>query len=212
MIQIRDFIGIMLMSVIILSVGCDRRKDSTRSIAYTSVKLSIYMYDDFPADKARMLETELKKYFQDVELIGDRRALPHSAYVNGRNRYRGSGLLDDLNTLRSEEATLGLTSKIICIKNELSPDYGIMGLSYLGKGVAVVSSTIPKNGKTHTDDNLIKLALHELGHAYGLPHCPDQKCIMVDAEHRMKLPQTTGFCNNCRGLLKKKGLNLSPSR
>lgn len=166
------------------------------------------MYEAFPSDKALMLEQELRKYFPDVELKLEKRSLPQGAYVAARSRYQGTGLLDDLRPLRGEGVVLGLTDKIICTRNELSPDYGIMGISYLNSGLSVVSSKIPKTGQTQTSDNLVKLALHELGHAFGLRHCPDQKCIMVDAEHKMKLPQTTDFCSNCRKHLQNKGMKL----
>lgn len=171
-------------------------------------KLNIFIYETFPSDKALMLEEKLKKYFPGAELRLEKRPLPQSAYVAARNRYRGTGLLDDLRPLRGEGVVLGLTDRIICTSNELSPYFGIMGISYLNSGLAIVSSKIPRNGQTQTDDNLVKLVLHELGHAYGLRHCPDQKCIMVDAEHKMKLPQTTGFCADCRKRLQNKGMRL----
>ena len=97
--------------------------------------------------------------------------------MGARNRYRGTGLLDDLRSLRGERLVLGLTDRIICTSNELSPDFGIMGISYLNSGLAVVSSKIPRNGHTQTDDNLIKLALHELGHAYGLLIAPTKSAL-----------------------------------
>lgn len=197
--------------VAMMLLSCGNTNENSRETGKTEIetaKLKIFMYEDFPSDKARMLERELKNYFPKVELMVEKRSLPEEAYVAARNRYRGTGLLNDLRTLREQDVVLGLTDKIICTRNELSPDFGIMGISYLNSGLAVVSSKIPKNGGTQTDENLVKLALHELGHAYGLKHCPDQKCYMVDAEHRMKLPQTTDFCNNCRKHLKKRGVIL----
>ncbi|MDE6338157.1 MAG: hypothetical protein K2K97_00020 [Muribaculaceae bacterium] len=169
-------------------------------------KISIYLYEDFPIQKARVLCRELEKYFPQVELMEVRRSLPQEAYVKNRNRYRGTGLLDDLRKIQDDNTVIGLTDKIICIKNEISPDFGIMGVSYRKSGLCAASSTIPKNGKQQTDSNFVKLTLHELGHAYGLPHCPDQKCYMVDAEHKMKLHQTTGFCEKCYAYLKSAGL------
>ena len=168
-------------------------------------KICVYRYEDFPVEKAMKLCKELKKYFPDVELMNERLSLPGEAFVKGRNRYRGTVLLDDLKKHQKENTVVGLTSKIICTTNEISPDFGVMGISYKNTGLCVASSIIPKNGKVQTDSNFIKLTLHELGHAYGLPHCPDQKCYMVDAEHRMKLPQTTGFCDDCRRYLEKVG-------
>ncbi|MDE6299455.1 MAG: hypothetical protein K2M10_07410, partial [Muribaculaceae bacterium] len=117
------------------------------------------------------------------------------------------GLLDDLRKLQDGNVVLGLTDKVICTDNEISPTFGIMGVSYLKSGLCVASSVIPKSGKQQTDENFIKLTLHELGHSYGLPHCPDQQCYMVDAEHRMKFHQTTGFCEKCSAYLRAAGIS-----
>ncbi|NCU04358.1 MAG: Zn-dependent protease, partial [Chitinophagaceae bacterium] len=38
----------------------------------------------------------------------------------------------------------------------------------------------------------------EMGHNFGLGHCPDQACIMVDAEEKMKLDAQKGLCSNCK--------------
>lgn len=184
------------------NVASDTSDDASGSVEC----VRIYLYDDFPEQKAKMIEEQLLKYFPAVKISEEHLPLPTEAFVPGRNRYRGTGFLDDLKSRRGSCTALGLTEEIICTRNELSPDFGIMGLSYLNRGVAVVSSIIPKTGTIQTDENLVKLVLHELGHAYGLPHCPNQKCYMVDAEHRMKLPQTKGFCKNCKNFLESKGI------
>ncbi len=170
--------------------------------------LQVYRYEDFPIQKAEMLCTELRKYFPKVELVDTVLTLPSGAYVERRNRYRGTGLLKDLRKFQHGNTVLGLTNRIICTSNEISPDFGIMGISYLNCGLSVVSTVIPKTGRQQTNENLIKLTLHELGHALGLPHCPNQKCLMVDAEHRMKLSNTTGFCDNCSEFLKSVGVTV----
>jgi archaemetzincin len=49
-------------------------------------------------------------------------------------------------------------------------------------------------------ERLLKEALHELGHTFGLPHCPDYLCVMSAAHsvERIDLKQT-GFCAACSG-------------
>lgn len=209
--RIKRTVQMLLALVFILASGCksgsqhDSEKNASPASAIEN-NVTIYLYEGFPLDKALMIKKEIGKYFDKVDIMKQRLPLPEEAYVEGRNRYRGTGLLDDLKPLRKGGAVLGLTDRIICTKNELSPNFGIMGISYLRSGLAVASNKIPKNGRIQKDANLVKLTLHELGHAYGLPHCSDQKCYMVDAEHRMKLPQTTGFCEKCSRKLKNKGL------
>jgi archaemetzincin len=49
-------------------------------------------------------------------------------------------------------------------------------------------------------ERLLKEALHELGHTFGLRHCPDYLCVMSasHAVERIDLKQA-GFCMACAG-------------
>ena len=60
----------------------------------------------------------------------------------------------------------------------------------------------------YSPDEMQELMLHELGHAFGLSHCKDERCIMVDAEHGNKFAHTQSFCASCRNYLNKKGWTL----
>ena len=167
--------------------------------------ISIYRYGDFSAKKAHRLEKQLRSYFPEVVLKEQILTLPTEHYNKERNRYRGTGLFEELGKHRNGDAVIGLTDYVIFKPNEISKTYGIMGVSPVGTYKCVVSSKIPSSGKEQSDDNFVKLALHELGHAFGLDHCPNQHCYMVDAEHKMKFPLTTGFCESCKTKLNAKG-------
>ena len=169
--------------------------------------ISLYLYDDFPAQKARMLAYALKKVYPSVSIQKASLVLPKEYYNKERNRYSGTGLLKDLSKLRKGNVVLGLTDEVIFKANELSPTYGIFGVSPVGAFVAVISSTRP-SGKQHSDDHLVKLMMHELGHSFGLNHCSNQHCFMVDAEHGNKFSQTPSFCKKCKTFLNNKGWNI----
>jgi len=151
------------------------------------------------------LAQALGEYFPKVQLKEKQLPLPSQYYDKERNRYKGTGLLEDLSKHRNGDSIIGLTDYVIFKANNISPTYGIMGVSPVGTYKCVVSSKIPSGGKEQAADNFTKLALHELGHAFGLNHCEDQHCYMVDAEHKMKFPQTTGFCKTCKEALNAKG-------
>lgn len=211
---------LLVLFIVLLLSSCQERRsfeDKTQSkeVAINSTitkkspqRVTIYRYDDFSERLAVALRKELKKTFPEVTLSDEVLTLPEESYLKERNRYSGCGLLNDIKLHKHNDAVIGLTNQIIYQANEISPTFGIMGISPMGTYTCVVSSKIPRNGQTHTLDNFVKLALHELGHAYGLPHCPDQHCYMADAEHKMKLPQTTYFCDKCRSILKADGWNL----
>ena len=166
--------------------------------------ISLYLYDDFPVQKAQMLADALKETYPSVSIQKEPLVLPKEHYNRERKRYSGTGLLKDLSKLRKGNVVLGLTDEIIFKANELSPTYGIFGVSPVGAYVAVISSTRP-SGKQHTNDHLVKLMMHELGHSFGLNHCSNQHCFMVDAEHGNKFSQTPSFCNECKTFLNTKG-------
>ena len=166
--------------------------------------ISLYLYDDFPVQKAQMLADALKEAYPSVSIQKESLVLPKEHYNRERKRYSGTGLLKDLSKLRKGNVVLGLTDEIIFKANELSPTYGIFGVSPVGAYVAVISSTRP-SGKQHTNDHLVKLMMHELGHSFGLNHCSNQHCFMVDAEHGNKFSQTPSFCNECKTFLNTKG-------
>lgn len=166
--------------------------------------ISLYLYDDFPVQKAQMLADAIKETYPSVSIQKEPLVLPKEHYNRERKRYSGTGLLKDLSKLRKGNVVLGLTDEIIFKTNELSPTYGIFGVSPVGAYVAVISSTRP-SGKQHSNDHLVKLMMHELGHSFGLNHCSNQHCFMVDAEHGNKFSQTPSFCNDCKAFLNNKG-------
>ena len=179
-------------------------KKVTKKLAVPT-SISIYRYGNFSVSTAKRLENRLNEYFPNVILKNQVLTLPSKHYNKKRNRYRGTGLFEELGKHRNNDAVIGLTNYVIFMANELSPTYGIMGVSPVGTYKCVVSSKIPSSGKEQSEDNFVKLSLHELGHAFGLSHCPDQHCYMVDAEHKMKFPQTIGFCESCKTKLNAKG-------
>ena len=168
----------------------------------------IYRYDDFPEAKAKRLRDQLLQVYPSVILVNTSILLPKECYYKPRDRYKGTGLLDNLMKFRNGGYALGLTRKIIYDKNEISPTFGIFGISYIGDSVSVISLLSPKTFKPLSDDDMQELMLHELGHAFGLPHCKDERCMMVDAEHGYKFAQTQSFCDDCTKFLKSKGWKL----
>ena len=197
------------MSLLALSCVDDHKVDS-RTMQVTEEKneqlmpIRIYRYNDFSITKAQFLKQELQRVYPSVELSDNPIKLPEKYYYAPRDRYSGRGLLKDLSQNKHGTVVLGLTNEVIYEPNEKSPTFGIFGIGSVGGHVAVISSTLPSR-KIHSDEHLVKLMMHELGHSFGLSHCKDEHCFMVDAEHGNKFSKTPSFCPQCKAFLNRKG-------
>lgn len=178
--------------------------------------LFIYAYGDFPNSIVLELQRRLSNVFSKAEYEG-KIDYPAEAWYEPRQRYRAPKLLDYQQSLftcnKSErgksEYILGVTSKDISLKYKKHEDWGVMGLSYLKKGVSVISTFRLGGVQKMNKDSFFKLALHELGHAAGLPHCElSTTCIMRDAKGKGHFPQLTDFCPSCKSYLQEHGWNL----
>ena len=85
----------------------------------------------------------------------------------------------------------------------------VFGEAQLSNGGAVVSAHrlhqefygMPTDPEL-LHERLLKEALHELGHTYGLRHCPDYTCVMSssNAVERIDL-KSAEFCSSCAQLI-----------
>lgn len=197
------------MSLLALSCVDDHNVDSrTKQVTVEKkeqlMPIQIYRYNDFSITKAQFLKQELQRVYPSVELSDNPIKLPEKYYYAPRDRYSGRGLLKDLSQYKRGTVVLGLTNEVIYEPNEKSPTFGIFGISPVGGYVAVISSALPSR-KRHSDEHLVKLMMHELGHSFGLSHCKDEHCFMVDAEHGNKFSKTPSFCPQCKAFLNRKG-------
>jgi archaemetzincin len=62
-------------------------------------------------------------------------------------------------------------------------------------------------------DRLHKEAMHELGHTFGLLHCPVVGCVMRASSYAEEIElKRAGFCEGCRSLLDHGGVARARSR
>jgi len=87
----------------------------------------------------------------------------------------------------------------------------VFGEAQLGGKVSVVSTFrlnelaygLPENRKL-TEERLLKEAIHELGHNFGLLHCEDYLCVMHPSTSVEEVDiKTSLFCAKCREKLSK---------
>lgn len=209
--QLNFLIILVLATTILPSCRNERQRESTLIDKVKPViprPVDIYPYGNFSTDLVREWQQKLAALNPEV-VVKPAVALPQFAYFQPRDRYMAPELLKHLKSMNSKgRLALGLTNWDICYEKGESPCYGIMGLSHLN-GNEVVISTYLLN-QTQLAEQGFKLCLHELGHAEGLPHCSDPKCIMKDAQGKNIFTKVNHFCESCAGHLNKKGWKILP--
>ncbi len=127
-------------------------------------------------------------------------ALKVIKWLEEEYNYIWSGPKDKSNQVDTDYYLIGVTDKDISTSIHNSDDYGILGLSYLGKGhVSIISTYRLKRQK-----DLWKLAVHEFCHGfYGCPHCTNDNpgCIMADAKGgNPHFELKDSLCNDCSNI------------
>lgn len=156
------------------------------------------------------LDKYLEKTFNCKVEIYKEMKLPQDAYNKGRNQYLSSHILMKLHSFiepGKHEKVLGISNVDMYVKGlnfvfgeaELGGYFAIISLARLHQafyGLAEDKALFLERTK--------KEAVHELGHVYGLRHCPDPDCVMHFSN---SLPDTdrksVSFCSRCSNLLKK---------
>jgi archaemetzincin len=147
---------------------------------------------------------------QEVSILAPR-PLPASAWYAPRGRYRAETLVADLAAAPGPcPRIVGITQADISTTLHGYPDWGIFGLGSLGGRACVISLYRlgrGPHGAELLEGRLQKVAVHELGHTYGLPHCPARGCVMEDAAGRIATVDQGGiaFCQACQRHLDAQG-------
>lgn len=164
----------------------------------------------FPPELLDDIEQALRDELQVEVVRHERIELPKAAYYAKRKRYRADALLDHLLTLVPDAPrttrVLGLTTVDISTTKGEHYDWGIFGLGLVPGQAAVISSHRLKRGakdRAHLSARVSLTAVHEVGHTFGLDHCPEARCPMQDAEGSIENTDTsTGHLGpRCRAKL-----------
>jgi archaemetzincin len=128
-------------------------------------------------------------------------------YAPEREQYHATLLLADLlrRVPSSRSRIVGITAEDLFIPVLTF----VFGQAQLGGPAAVVSVM-----RLHTEfyglppderlllDRTVKEVVHELGHGFGLVHCPDRSCVMSSSTYVEEVDlKGEGYCAGCMELL-----------
>lgn len=152
-----------------------------------------------------VLEKELETRFDGKVERHSAIEVPREAFNQARRQYYSTYVLNTLHGLMEPEdqaRVLGIADVDLYV----SGLNFVFGEAELGGQFAVISLTrfrqsfysLPEN-KALFLERAKKEAVHELGHVFGLEHCPDSECVMHFSN---SLPDTdrknASFCPICR--------------
>lgn len=136
--------------------------------------------------------------------------IPDHSFEPDRNQYHSTKILKDLVREAPHDAfrILGVIEKDLCIPI-LTFVYGEAQLNGVGALVSLARLRQEFYGVRPDEEifrnRLHKEALHELGHTFGLVHCPHVECLMhlsntiLDVDRKGRT-----FCRHCRNALDSK--------
>jgi archaemetzincin len=157
-----------------------------------------------PPDRVSYIGSEISKFYRAEVLYWPVQPLPASAYYAPRGRYRADSLLGYLLKVKQEgsDYIVGITEKDISTTSGSNPDWGVFGLGLMpGRSCVASVFRLKKNvSEMVLRERLAKVVLHEMGHNFGLPHCPNMGCMMADAEGKLATveQENKDFCTACR--------------
>ena len=169
------------------------------------VVIAIQPLDSVKTERLEVVKKGVEESFGLKVVVLTGKPLAKDAWYAPRGRYRAEKLLDQLanDTSNKYQIVVGITGKDISTTKGEHEDWGIFGLGEVA-GRACVLSTF-RLGARGADEKQLrerrrKVAIHETGHVMGLEHCPQEGCVMHDAESSIATVdgESGKFCEKCK--------------
>lgn len=186
--------------LLIVITSCTEKSNNSTALFSTKKKITIYIqpFQGFSTKEAKEVAKNLSVIYSDVK-INAPIPFPEKSWNTAKTRRRADYLIRYLSQKAKEgELIIGLTHSDISTTKNGKSDWGVFGLGFL-PGKSCIASTYRLKG--NKEEKLFKVAIHELGHTQGLPHCPVKNCFMRDAKGKDYLEEETNFCSDCKQVL-----------
>ena len=196
---------VLLLFVTVIVVFIFFFRDAVRSKSATTV-IYIQPLGKVNADYTAFLKQSVATFYGYDCVVKPNIPLTRDLLAASQTRYEASKILAKFNS--DKNLLLITTVDIAYRKSAEMPEYGIFGLGFRPGNTCVVSTFRLQHKVTQAQflERLKKVALHEIGHNLGLPHCTNHpECMMHDANGTIKQvdKEKVWFCEQCRKQLEE---------
>jgi archaemetzincin len=200
--------GILSAMIFLVILGCStnefQHKGKKQEVKSKQGEIYVLAINKVDSTLLEKLSTNLEKIFGQKIRVRQISLDLEFAYNSERKQYYSSAILEKLRDTSSEagERVLGLLDVDLYV-----PDLNfVFGEADIVEKLAVISTKrlrpeyygLPKDEKLLLDRTL-KESVHELGHTYGLRHCPDKNCVMYFSNSLQDTDfKSSSFCESCK--------------
>lgn len=155
----------------------------------------------------RKLGEHLRDFLSIPVRITGNMPVPEGSYERSRNQYNSTSILREIIRETPADAikVVGIIDKDLCIPI-LTFVFGEAQLGGVASLVSIARLRQEFHGLSPDDrilfERLVKEALHELGHNFGLTHCRDRECVMYLSNTVMDVDRKQSiYCGSCEAAL-----------
>ncbi|MFP4081902.1 MAG: archaemetzincin family Zn-dependent metalloprotease [Candidatus Aminicenantes bacterium] len=178
--------------------------------SHPGTKIHVVPLDDIKDWVLGEVSSHLDETFHCRVEISPPMKIPPDAYHPQRKQFFSSRILNALHRSLSAHQK-GKVLALADVDLYVPSLNFVFGEAELGGKFAVISLSrlrqsfygLPEN-RTLFLERTVKEAVHELGHTFGLRHCPNQECVMHFSNSLSDTDRKSpSFCSRCQRLLEK---------
>lgn len=173
-------------------------------------KKTVYLIPVGTVEKGLLegLAQSLRDRLEVVVEVGEPVKIPKAAFDSRRNQYNSTRILQSLETTETYgKAQLLAVTEVDLFVPTLN---FVFGEAIPHKDMAIISLCRLRQefygiqaDPALLRERMVKEAVHEIGHVWGLRHCKDPHCVMFFSNTLADTDQKSDtYCKNCKGLLK----------